>query len=1363
MHDVLVVSCTICFYCAQVRASCFRLVHYMLHQVKAPAALRQIGARFACLLRMTADDVDKPSMFEGIGGGGLAAGDLVYSAYIELFRHVTHQVRQEHDRWKAQDGESCSRSSSLVFLSLLRTLAKMLTPSCLRYAAATSTSEDQSARGITDRTPTTSSADTSEKVASVCTNNPQWPGRTDRASSTSSIMQTDANAVAPSPPSTKIGALSVVATALPVLGAIIGNEGDALTRGAWDPGSGSKNASIHHAAWWALGILSTQLCLSAPASTRHANGSLGHAGQTGGRRSPGSTGKNKHAAAEGVKEWWVAVQALLSVLSSEVTRAQKRLEQLLHGRHAMEETLVATGAQQLVAGVAPLPFTVELASPELPREGEGNGEASSFWVWVPDRITQQTCASCDVDQGPGKSTTRSAKAESGWRTKIFTPVREGCSACVTNTGETGSPGVFLTWLPSDEHTPKSGSVEDGGGYHIEIFLRGIRSGSPKASNEAQGGASDETKPRVDRARTSNVAASQGDEGSGGKAVVRDRIFSECSLHMGRWTHVCCVYTNTGGEVAGSTSGSDSGRTASPSNPIATIFFNGRVVATGVSRASELGCASNTITAAQNATLRAEAGAGDRDREGTSAILTPTKGRPPALEQYQGRPVVCNLQWHARKVSQEQAQEMADNGIPAQRADEQRAAECYVTRLVALAYELSQSSPRAAAALSSPHWLSVWLKLMSVTGQHAQRAIIRLLRPLLCVPNKTTGENVEDVSGKSKLPPGRSLPARPSGHGVDDRVVVEYLCLLLGRSLLPLLHRHSGCLVGVGDGGVTSAVSGLGYRSSRLSNPVQEVSMVSELVFLLRGLIEEASTRWQDHIFSLLASGLTRAAKGELTSLSQAGATVSSKTLADSEIGAHVDQGVQTLGAALAAVYLGGGLLETPRVGATVVLLPRPDHPSVIPAITLEGRGPEETKWEDARATDGCSNICATAGKVVLAEEVTSACHGTVIGWTGGHKEDSAFHNGMLFVDVDEQHKGCLDTVSLHNVASHGKWSLIKGSQPSAVASTRRVVAAPFRRVAWQAETAEPVTPFLFDLALPDVLATLDSSLAPTSNSGTPTYHKTPGGSGVSVASGEKVVAAHLRCRLIRALAVQLRHPDHAVTALQGRMLPTLLAIATSNLASAVVVALGSDGAVAFGRRREFAAVVLALSHEHVTTSKTSTSQLADLEAACRVVWSRLSAGKTEQELPGARRTARPENTSKDVESDSGVYVRRPHPTLQVLGGEALMEGNRVTSSSHFPTIRLSDVRVGLGAVNGRWYYEVTLLTGGLMQLGWAGPLFECSPVRGQGVGDHAHSWAFDGFRQKRWCVSSDPYGKRWQAGDVVGVFLDVGLQEMRFR
>jgi len=68
--------------------------------------------------------------------------------------------------------------------------------------------------------------------------------------------------------------------------------------------------------------------------------------------------------------------------------------------------------------------------------------------------------------------------------------------------------------------------------------------------------------------------------------------------------------------------------------------------------------------------------------------------------------------------------------------------------------------------------------------------------------------------------------------------------------------------------------------------------------------------------------------------------------------------------------------------------------------------------------------------------------------------------------------------------------------------------------------------------------------------------------------------------------------------------------------------------------------------------------------------------------------------------------------------------------THFPSVRLSGV--ALERMTGRWFYEVTLLSDGLMQLGWANSLFRCDPICGQGVGDHIHSWAYDGLRSKKW-------------------------------
>ena len=72
------------------------------------------------------------------------------------------------------------------------------------------------------------------------------------------------------------------------------------------------------------------------------------------------------------------------------------------------------------------------------------------------------------------------------------------------------------------------------------------------------------------------------------------------------------------------------------------------------------------------------------------------------------------------------------------------------------------------------------------------------------------------------------------------------------------------------------------------------------------------------------------------------------------------------------------------------------------------------------------------------------------------------------------------------------------------------------------------------------------------------------------------------------------------------------------------------------------------------------------------------------------------------------------------------------------------------------------MSDGLMQIGWADKNFRCDPSCGQGVGDHLHSWAYDGLRMKKWCVSCDSYGKKWRVGDVVGVLVDMDLLEMTY-
>jgi hypothetical protein len=103
----------------------------------------------------------------------------------------------------------------------------------------------------------------------------------------------------------------------------------------------------------------------------------------------------------------------------------------------------------------------------------------------------------------------------------------------------------------------------------------------------------------------------------------------------------------------------------------------------------------------------------------------------------------------------------------------------------------------------------------------------------------------------------------------------------------------------------------------------------------------------------------------------------------------------------------------------------------------------------------------------------------------------------------------------------------------------------------------------------------------------------------------------------------------------------------------------------------------------------------------------------------------------------------------VLGHDGLVEnplGAGVFPSIGFPQVMLR---------SGVWYYEVTVLTAGVMQIGWADASFEGSALRGNGVGDDANSWAYDGCRQYRWHGTSDSWGTLWKPGDVVGCLVDL--------
>uniref|UniRef100_A0A2R8M2W6 Tripartite motif-containing protein 5 n=1 Tax=Callithrix jacchus TaxID=9483 RepID=A0A2R8M2W6_CALJA len=83
---------------------------------------------------------------------------------------------------------------------------------------------------------------------------------------------------------------------------------------------------------------------------------------------------------------------------------------------------------------------------------------------------------------------------------------------------------------------------------------------------------------------------------------------------------------------------------------------------------------------------------------------------------------------------------------------------------------------------------------------------------------------------------------------------------------------------------------------------------------------------------------------------------------------------------------------------------------------------------------------------------------------------------------------------------------------------------------------------------------------------------------------------------------------------------------------------------------------------------------------------------------------------------------------------------------------------------GVWYYEVTVVTSGVMQIGWATRDSKFLNHEGYGIGDDEYSCAYDGCRQLIWYnARSKPHiHPCWKEGDTVGFLLDLNEKQMIF-
>ncbi|XP_046843453.1 RING finger and SPRY domain-containing protein 1-like [Xenia sp. Carnegie-2017] len=92
------------------------------------------------------------------------------------------------------------------------------------------------------------------------------------------------------------------------------------------------------------------------------------------------------------------------------------------------------------------------------------------------------------------------------------------------------------------------------------------------------------------------------------------------------------------------------------------------------------------------------------------------------------------------------------------------------------------------------------------------------------------------------------------------------------------------------------------------------------------------------------------------------------------------------------------------------------------------------------------------------------------------------------------------------------------------------------------------------------------------------------------------------------------------------------------------------------------------------------------------------------------------------------------------------------------------VRSTCSVTSGTWFYEVTLLTSGVMQIGWATKESKFLSHEGFGIGDDPYSIAFDGCRQLIWFeADSSPVScAKWKANDVLGFLLNIDENKVIF-
>jgi len=974
---------------------------------------------------------------------------------------------------------------------------------------------------------------------------------------------------------------------------------------------------MHHATWNLLFLVALQLCAD--------NWTKRKTGRGTNPQSPVSFTRKKSKTVRGLPKssWETAVEAVFDVVFHELARVYKKLEDFQQEREDCLSDLKELSTQPILQRPIPLGQSSTFIFPDaIGAKGAKLGSCSfDFWLWLSsdDRNT---------DEDEGVLSLGSQKSSM----LLCGRLRQDAAATPHPDLELCSqPGVFLT---EDKH------AEDPNSAYLLEFVSLEKRNPPSTQQPLSKSPNQEEEEEA---------------GKEEKEISEKVVKVKAKLKTGRWTHICCVYSN-GMKGRANKASEKVGRQAH-----IRIYVNGDLV------------------------------------DEKDYVEDTNKGRPTYTEI-----VVCNsgatgfsgaflsdLNWHPVVISRSQTKKLFNMGVPSQRKGHHAEVDRYCSSILSLLQSVAFTK-HSMPLISQGGWVLL-LRLLQVCGPSSQRLGLSLFRSILPrIPQSSLNSSPSlffdsgvHESGEWAAGSAANVVSAARKGGVSS--VMEHLTFLFGSTTFAFTKiAKDGILASTFTEDVES---GLAASDFSLVGPTNRFSFVSELVVLFRLLIR--TTGWREAVTSALFGELSQlpsrlpAVVNLVTprlSTPRDPQTPRQPTPQQRHPVMHTKESMRQLGAALAAIYVYGGHVEGVRIGAPVIL-----HSGT--KVTVDGK---------------LSVLPCNCRGVIVSLTSPKAQHVVV-------SPNDEFRACLKFNNKDHSHNSHpLLTVSVHKLVFE-ELSLPCLTPP--LLNNESIIS--FSYLLNTQPCLDLADGSMMEAILKDKEGVYDSLL----------------------------ISSHVRTRALLALSRQVAHTGPALAVLQGGLLPALLALATTSLESVAGVALGKEATTLKKMP------LLGTLTKELSKAKFS---VQDLQLFSMQVWSR---------FPDTSPLSRSPWWLGNIGS-----MHRGKQALEVLGGEVAIEGWRVRAKSQFPTVRLGGVSLGkgYGVDRGVWFFEATLLTEGLMQVGWADSGFICDPIRGQGVGDHTHSWAYDGYRQKKWSVSSQTYGERWRMGDTIGVLINLDLVEMRF-